>query len=260
MAQSASAVESPRVAARQRPGQARNPVPWVLLATLLVGAGAAALFGADRFRALNETLVGAEAELSRARGRLAILDASAMRARAELVRSEAELGKLRQRERAEIRELDTLVARLRAIPGLAEERVSSRDGRVTIQLPMEIFAPGSDVELSEPGRAILAQLGDVLNDFPEPLVRIEGHTDNTPISRRRSRFASNWELSAAQALAVLGFLEGEAALDASRLAAVARGEHQPLSRRQRQKNRRIEIALEPRGEKGTLASSRRAAR
>jgi chemotaxis protein MotB len=58
-------------------------------------------------------------------------------------------------------------------------------------------------------------------------------------------FVTNWELSAARALTVVHYLQDDAKLDPTRLAAVAFGQYRPVSRT-RAKNRRIEIVLYPR--------------
>lgn len=58
-------------------------------------------------------------------------------------------------------------------------------------------------------------------------------------------FVTNWELSAARALTVVHFLQDEAKLEPTRLAAVAFGQYRPVSRT-KAKNRRIEIVLYPR--------------
>lgn len=58
-------------------------------------------------------------------------------------------------------------------------------------------------------------------------------------------FVTNWELSAARALTVVHYLQDDAKVDPSRLAAVAFGQYRPVSKN-RSKNRRIEIVLYPR--------------
>ncbi len=58
-------------------------------------------------------------------------------------------------------------------------------------------------------------------------------------------FITNWELSAARALTVVHYLQDEAKLDPTRLAAVAFGQYRPISKT-KAKNRRIEIVLYPR--------------
>jgi chemotaxis protein MotB len=56
---------------------------------------------------------------------------------------------------------------------------------------------------------------------------------------------TNWELSAARALTVVHYLQDDAKLDPTRLAAVAFSQYRPVSR-VKSKNRRIEIVLYPR--------------
>ena len=59
------------------------------------------------------------------------------------------------------------------------------------------------------------------------------------------RFASNWELSAARALQVVHYLQDQAKIDPSKLAALAFGEYRPVSKGNKALNRRIEIVLYP---------------
>ena len=77
-------------------------------------------------------------------------------------------------------------------------------------------------------------------------VRIEGHTDSTPIRSRR--FASNFELSAARALAVMKYFIENKGLPRDRFIAVGCGEYHPLfpndTKEHRAKNRRVWIILE----------------
>jgi chemotaxis protein MotB len=58
-------------------------------------------------------------------------------------------------------------------------------------------------------------------------------------------FITNWELSAARALTVVHYLQDDAKIDPTRLAAVAFGQYRPVSKA-KAKNRRIEIVLYPR--------------
>ena len=74
-------------------------------------------------------------------------------------------------------------------------------------------------------------------------VRVEGHTDDVPIST--VQFPSNWELSTARAVNVLRYFIETYQVPRDRLAAEGFGEFQPLvpnsSSENRAKNRRVEI-------------------
>jgi chemotaxis protein MotB len=105
------------------------------------------------------------------------------------------------------------------------------------------FASGS-AELSEGARALLAEIAAPLSELPHP-VRIEGHTDDTPI--RNSRFRSNWELSTARATQVIAYLQNELGLSAARLSAAGYGEFHPrvpnASGEARAENRRVDLVI-----------------
>jgi len=115
----------------------------------------------------------------------------------------------------------------------------------------EVLFPPASAELSPSGERQLRQLARVLVDIairipPEIawVMRVDGHADRTPI--RSTRFATNWELSAARAIAVANLLIQEG-LPANRVAAAAFGENQPLDTAETPeayaRNRRIELRL-----------------
>lgn len=93
---------------------------------------------------------------------------------------------------------------------------------------------------------VLYKISGVIKDMPEAEIRVEGHTDDTPI--RTAEFPSNWELSSSRALNVVKFLANRAGIDPGRLSAVGYGEFRPIapndSPENRQVNRRIEIYVE----------------
>jgi chemotaxis protein MotB len=113
-----------------------------------------------------------------------------------------------------------------------------------------LFAPGS-AELSEAGlrqvRALATVLAEVTPLIPADVawvLRVDGHADRTPI--RSARFASNWELAAARAIAVAQMLIAEG-LPPYRVAATSFGDAQPIdpgdSPQALARNRRIELRL-----------------
>jgi chemotaxis protein MotB len=86
----------------------------------------------------------------------------------------------------------------------------------------------------------------VLTKMPEAEIRVEGHTDDTPI--RTPEFPSNWELSTSRALHVVKYMKDALGVDPRRLSAVGYGEYRPVAPNDtpenRQKNRRIEMYIE----------------
>ena len=110
-----------------------------------------------------------------------------------------------------------------------------------------LFASGS-AKLDRIGRDVLAKVADRLKDIDD-FIEVRGHTDDRPMrGALAKRFPSNWELAAARAASVVRLLEQQG-VPGARLAAVSRGENDPLvpndSVENRARNRRIEIRLEP---------------
>ena len=112
-----------------------------------------------------------------------------------------------------------------------------------------LFAPGR-ATLSEKGKLEIAKvvgiLSNVLNDIPDNIdwvLRVDGHTDNVPISG--GRFADNWELSQARALSVVRYMIDHLDMPPDRLSANGFGEFQPINPadtpQARAQNRRIEL-------------------
>ena len=112
-----------------------------------------------------------------------------------------------------------------------------------------MFPTGSD-EISDAALAELDKVGDAIVEMqaqiPEDInwvVRVDGHTDVRPVT---GRFQSNWELSAARAIAVVRRLIARG-ISPERLVAAGFGEFRPLddgdSDEAYARNRRIELKL-----------------
>jgi chemotaxis protein MotB len=106
-----------------------------------------------------------------------------------------------------------------------------------------IFPSGSDVIKPE-GKAMLDTIATSLVALGNQM-RVEGHTDNVPISN--SRFPSNWELSTARATAVISRLITNFGLPQELLAAAGYSEYHPASSNDteegRARNRRVDIVV-----------------
>jgi len=110
-----------------------------------------------------------------------------------------------------------------------------------------LFAEGS-ARITPEGRRILEQLGQILKKVKDKYIYVVGHTDDVPISSNLiEKFPSNWELSAARAAAVVGFLTDKGGISPEIFAAVGRSFYQPVgsnkSDEERAQNRRAEIII-----------------
>ena len=113
-----------------------------------------------------------------------------------------------------------------------------------------LFEPGR-ATLSDLGRSEIANVAGILrgiaDDIPAGIdwvIRVDGHTDNVPLSGV-GQYANNWELSQARALSVVMYMVNFLGIAPDRLAANGFGQYQPLNSADtpdaRAQNRRIEL-------------------
>jgi chemotaxis protein MotB len=134
-----------------------------------------------------------------------------------------------------------LLAKLEAAGLPPDVAISATSRDLTIAIGEKVlFAPGQ-AELSEIGKRAIAKLAPTLKDLSGQIA-VEGHTDDVPISS--ARFASNWELSAARATAVLRTLI-DLGVPAARLRAIAFADTRPAQPgpEGRAANRRVTLTI-----------------
>jgi chemotaxis protein MotB len=114
---------------------------------------------------------------------------------------------------------------------------------IEVEVRTDILFQSGDATL--PNRAIpaLDALAETLVKYPNP-IRVEGHTDNRPISNRF--YPSNWELSAARAARVVhSFVK--AGVGPDRLSVIGFGDNRPVKPNDtpagRDANRRVVIVI-----------------
>lgn len=124
-------------------------------------------------------------------------------------------------------------------------KVEVTDTGIAIKIADKVsFDPGS-AKLKPEFIKVLEKVFDVIKQTQGQEIRIEGHTDDSPINT--PTYPSNWELSASRASAVVKYLysHGE---DPKKLSAVGYGEFRPIfpndSDAHRRENRRIEVYVE----------------
>jgi chemotaxis protein MotB len=114
-----------------------------------------------------------------------------------------------------------------------------------------LFSTASD-DLSDSARGELDKIADAILELEKQIppeinwvIRVDGHTDVRPV-QSTARFRSNWELSAARAIAVVRYLI-DRGIKPEHLVAAGFGEFQPLdtgdSEEAFARNRRIELKL-----------------
>jgi chemotaxis protein MotB len=126
--------------------------------------------------------------------------------------------------------------------GLIEVNLEPRG--LVISLKEGAFFATGDATVNVSRLGTIAKLATTVKLVPNP-VRLEGHTDSTPISN--SRFHSNWELSAARSIAVLEVLRDKFSVPQSRMAIVGYGDtiayDTNATEEGRARNRRVDITI-----------------
>lgn len=225
-----------------------------------------------RLALLNQQVSGLESQLGRLQG---LLDASEAKDAAAQVQIE-NLGQRlnvalaraasEERQRAELeaeraRTLEAEAKRLESYQseffGRLREVLGDREG-VRIEgdrfvFSSEVLFASGSADLSSAGQASIANVARTLQEVAAVIppginwiIRVDGHTDDVPVSPT-SPYKDNWELSQARALSVVRYMIDNFGFPPGRLAAAGFGEFQPLdpgnTPEARARNRRIELKL-----------------
>ena len=116
---------------------------------------------------------------------------------------------------------------------------------VMISLSGDLLFESGSAEIPDGAKKVLSRVGDILKSYSGKLIKIEGHTDNVPISS--AAYPSNLWLSTARATKVLEYLQNVKGLKPKNLEASGRGESIPVASNStasgRARNRRVEIKI-----------------
>ncbi|WP_108502818.1 peptidoglycan -binding protein [Paracoccus indicus] len=182
------------------------------------------------------------------------LNAALLRAADESRRRLALEEEARQNAEAEAQDL----ARYRSeFFGRLSQILSGRDGVKVVGdrfvFQSEVLFDTGEATLSPAGRdqiagvaRLLTEISDQIPDEIDWIIRVDGHTDNLPLSGT-GRYRDNWELSQGRALAVVRYLTDQLGFPANRLAPTGFADTRPIAPQDtpesRALNRRIELKL-----------------
>lgn len=126
--------------------------------------------------------------------------------------------------------------------------VTEYPDKLIVTMPEQVLFRSGSATINKGGRKALERVAGILKKVKNNRIRIEGHTDSTPIKSKR-RYASNWDLSAARAASVVRHLQKKGAVNPELLTLAGYGPYAPAAANNTSKgrslNRRIEIALTP---------------
>ena len=120
--------------------------------------------------------------------------------------------------------------------------IGSSEGLTIHLLETLLFETGSD-QIKPEARKVLDKLSNLIINLPNN-IKVEGHTDNVPISTLQ--FPSNWHLSIARSLKTAYYMI-QKGVNPQKISIVGNSEYKPLNPNdtpeKRAKNRRVDIVI-----------------
>lgn len=156
----------------------------------------------------------------------------------------SELKEAREQARKRKDRLNELQSELQDVK---QAKTTRKSGEMTVTLDDTILFDLGTARLKDSAKPTLRSLSDIIADYDNYRVLVQGHTDDLPVSS--NRFESNWGLSAQRAVNVVEYLQEHSSLPGDRLLAAGYGPYHPVapntSEENRARNRRVEIKLVP---------------
>jgi len=157
---------------------------------------------------------------------------------------QTQIGDLQKEKEAAAQMSKSLEDEMRSDLESKDVTISKLQGKLTVNILDRVMFDSGEAILKPAGQTVMQKIAGLLAAHPNLKIHVIGHTDNVPV---RNRFASNWELSTARALAAVHFLTEKAGVDPRRVGAVGYGEFRPIADNAtaegRAKNRRIAITI-----------------
>lgn len=136
--------------------------------------------------------------------------------------------------------------------------IQNDDESIILRINDSVLFNQGSAKIAPQSYSILRTIADIIRPLPMDL-RIEGHTDNIPVSTLKY---SNWDLSVERAVSVMKFFTQSDLLPLDRMAAIGYGKLRPIVPNRddlsRGKNRRVDffLKLQSNKNKSQLASPR----
>ncbi len=124
-------------------------------------------------------------------------------------------------------------------------------GTITIRVANTVLFGLGKAELKSSSYAKLNKIAQTLKtDYANNFVRVEGHTDSSPVKKHKHLFADNMVLSQARSKAVYDYLVIKAGMPANKMYTAGYSYFQPVvwpekTNQDRARNRRVDIVILP---------------
>jgi chemotaxis protein MotB len=96
--------------------------------------------------------------------------------------------------------------------------VSIRNGEVYVSMEEKLLFQTGSIEVDPKGISALKQLAQILEQNPDIVITIEGHTDDVPV-RSNASFQDNWDLSVKRATSIVRIILDNSNINPQRLIA-----------------------------------------
>jgi chemotaxis protein MotB len=166
----------------------------------------------------------------------------------ELAQKDQEIEQLQKNLNTQQRMNEDLQAQLNDLTNQNRVLVEMNDGLTHITLEGAATFASAQATLTGQSREVLDRIWNVVGNYPDRWILIEGHADSRRISRKLSwKYASNWELSSARAHTVLHYVLETHNADPNKIKVVGYGDQHPVadnaSGKGRSANRRVVITI-----------------
>jgi chemotaxis protein MotB len=196
---------------------------------------------------LQQQLAADEQQISQLKGSLGMAQSQVMTDDQKAQLEEARRAMQEAQERGKL--LDDLQAKFKKMIDAGHLKVTTRHGRVVLQLHNDVLFDTGETEVRPAGKQALAEVAATLRTMNAKRFQVAGHTDTQPITTdKKKEFPTNWELSTARAISVVKLLVSQG-VDPGTISAAGYGPYDPVASNGTPdgmaKNRRIEITLVP---------------
>jgi len=196
---------------------------------------------------LKQQLSTDDGQISQLKGSLGLAQAQVITDDQKSQLEEAKRAVQEAQERGKL--LDDLQSKFKKAIDAGRLKVTTRHGRIVLQLHNDILFDTGAAELKADGKTAVAEVAATLKGVGTKRFQVAGHTDSEPITAEtKKKFPTNWELSTARAIAVVKLLVADG-VEAGELSAAGYGPYDPVNSNAtpegQSKNRRIEITLVP---------------
>jgi flagellar motor protein MotB len=193
---------------------------------------------------MEEQVRATQAQLRDTTNQLAALQSDNSQLRS---RTTAMAASIQTRSQAEIRSNNSLLRNL-AITNLPGVQVRQDGDVIRVEVPTDQLFNSGTAQIKYGAEEMIRSIGaDLLRNYPQQMIGIEGHTDNSFAASPQAATAQH--LSIAQATAVYDALVRTAGLPANQLFVVGHGANHPIVSNAtdagRVRDRRIELVIYP---------------